>query len=61
MKGRPRQRKPRYDADGVPIDAVDWDEEDWRILWTGWLAIRAGISANHRERREANDDGRANQ
>jgi hypothetical protein len=60
MKGRPRQRQPRYDQDGVPIDAADWDEEDWRILWMGYCAIKTRIAARHKEKREAAEDGRPN-
>jgi hypothetical protein len=53
MRWRPRRRQPRYDKDGVPIDALDWEEEDWRILWMGYRAIKARIAARHKERREA--------
>lgn len=58
MKGRPKRRQPRYDPDGVPIDANDWDYEDWKILWMGYVAIKAAIAARHREKREAEDGER---
>lgn len=52
MKGRPKRERPKYDADGMPINPNDWEYEDWQILWMGYKAIRAGIAARHRERAE---------
>lgn len=49
------KRTPKYDKDGVPVDANDWEYEDWRILWEGYKAIKAAIAARHRERREAQE------
>lgn len=52
-RGRPRQRRPRYDADGVPIDARDWTERDYATLWEAIAAAKRTIAENHREEREA--------
>lgn len=55
MTGRPRKQTPRYDADGVPVDPLDWDYEDWRILWEGYKAIKAAIAARRRAKAEASE------
>lgn len=51
----PHVRRPRYDADGVPIDPADWEVEDWRILNDGIAAIKVAIARRHRERREGEE------
>lgn len=57
-EGRPRRRRPKYDEDGVPIDANDWEYDDWRILWMGITAIKTSIAERHKAKREADEDGR---
>ncbi len=49
------KQKVKYTDEGIPIDANDWDYEDWKILWIGICAIKAAIAERHRERREAKD------
>lgn len=46
------------DLDGVPRNPKDWTTEDWRDLWCGIQAIKAGIAARHRPAaKEATSDG----
>jgi hypothetical protein len=43
-----KDRKLKYDPDGVPVDARDWTEDDWRDLHCGISVIKAMIAARHK-------------
>jgi hypothetical protein len=48
----------RLDRDGVPVDPMDWTCDDWRDLWCGMQAVKAGIAARHRPgAKEGKGDG----
>jgi hypothetical protein len=40
--------KPRLSPDGLPIDARDWTEEDWRDLHVAIERIKARVAARHK-------------
>lgn len=49
MRGKKRRRElaGRFTADGLPRDARDWTEADWRALHEGLERVKAEVRANH--------------
>jgi hypothetical protein len=48
---RTRDRK-RYTEDGLPRDAKDYTEADWRDIHEAIESVKAKIAARHRKERE---------
>jgi hypothetical protein len=42
-----RERAKRLTEDGLPRDARDWTEDDWRALHEGLERIKARVRNNH--------------
>lgn len=53
-KKQQRDHARRYTADGLPRDARDWTEDDWRALHEAMETAKAKVRSNHERRNEDN-------
>lgn len=49
-KKQKRDRAKRFTEDGLPRDAKDWTEADWRTLYEALEKINRDIAARHKEK-----------
>lgn len=46
-KAQRRERAKRFTEDGLPRDANDWTEDDWRALHKAMEQVKEKVRANH--------------
>lgn len=51
-KKQRRDKAKRFTEDGLPRDAKDWVESDWRDLWECLETVKRRIAERHREERK---------
>lgn len=52
-----RNTAGRFTEDGLPRNASEWTEDDWRTLWEHLQAITSTIGAKHAKDRPDGEDG----
>lgn len=52
QKAARRRHAAQYTEDGLPRDAKQWREEDWRDLWHAMRDVIAKIALRRKDREE---------
>lgn len=45
-----KDRHPRYDENGLPIDSREWTEADWQDLYEAMEAVKRKVGGRHGKR-----------